>query len=1182
MKLTKEQQAAVENQGGELLVSAAAGAGKTRVLVERLMRYVENGENIDRFLVITFTNAAAAELRDRIGEAIHQRLASRPNDRHLRRNATLVYQAPICTIDAFCLEFLRVCGPGAGLDPDLRLCDDTERKELAQQALEAVLERRYEGIAQDKDFEALVEALAGDRDDQTLEDVILDIHGRIQSHPNPLVWLAEEKNRWTFSPDTRLEKTVCGGYLMEDSRALAVCWRDLLKHAREEARENPVVEHNYGISMGITLEHLDAFLQGLGEGWDSARRCLPIPFPSAGRKRKECDMELQARVKQVREQCKGALEKLAQRFEVSSAEAMEDLMAVSPAMIALLDTVAEYDRELAAVKTRNRVMDFADAEHWTARLLADERGEPTALAIDWSERYREIMVDEYQDTNAVQNVIFRALSQGDNLFLVGDVKQSIYRFRLADPGIFLDKYARFAPSEVAEEGEGRTILLSRNFRSRPEILDSVNFLFRNVMTEMAGEMDYTPQEELIAGREDVSMDEAHRVELHCLDLAQIGAEEAVDKDLLEARAAVGRISDLLKEGFPVGDRPLRAEDIVILLRSPNTMLWAYAKALEEAGIPWQAEGGSGFFETTEISVAISLLQVVDNPRQDVPLLAVLRSPVFGFTPDRLVQLRLACPKTVYHALRAGAERGEEDCTAFLSLLSELRQLAAEESSHRLLWYMYQRTDLLSIFSAMEGGTERRANLLALHDGARRFEKAGHKGLFGFLRHLARTREMGKALPVAEGTGGGVRILSIHRSKGLEFPVVLLCGLDRPFNDMDARTTILFHEQLGLGPKRTDRSRMLRYTTVLREAVALRLRRQSRAEELRLLYVAMTRAEQKLILFAAVNGRGRKLSSFHSLAQCPPPPPLMADAPSMLHWILAPVLCRPESSPLWGEEGGSESLEISGSAWDIRLLPASDWETPLRPMQEACGAEENEEGQLSLHLDWQYPHSAEIEIPSKLTATQLKGRARDGEVEEEGLPFLPVSAKAGVLRRPVLDGIRPLTATERGTALHMAMQYLDFSKTDTEEQIKEELARLTEGQYLTPAQGKAVEPAVILALFRSPLGQSIRSAVHLEREFKFSMLVPARRYYPDSGPEESLLLQGVVDCWFETEDGSVTVVDFKTDRVTEQTMARRAAQYRPQLEAYTEALEEILDKKVRQRILWFFAQNRSVVWERGET
>jgi ATP-dependent helicase/nuclease subunit A len=527
----------------------------------------------------------------------------------------------------------------------------------------------------------------------------------------------------------------------------------------------------------------------------------------------------------------------------------------------------------------------------------------------------------------------------------------------------------------------------------------------------------------------------------------------------------------------------------------------------------------------------------------------------------------------------------------LETLSRLRALAAEESSHRLIWYLYQQTDLLAVCSAMADGKRRRANLLALYDAARRFESAGHKGLFGFLTHVARMIENGLSVPVENAAGGGVRILSIHKSKGLEFPVVFLCGLERQFNEADSRATILFHDRLGLGPKRTDRQRMLRYTTIARDAVALRLRQQLRAEELRLLYVAMTRAEHKLFLFAAVNGgRGENLSTLALQAQCPPPPRLMAQARSMAPWVLIPALCRPDSGALWDsvEADRPGPAPWLGPRWDICLLDGSKYENPLAPWPTAVpkaeppGGEPEDSQELIRRFTWRYPHAHSVDMPSKLTATQLKGREKDTEVAEDAqTPTEPVTpdrprGSAG-LRRPIFEAERPLTATERGTALHMAMQYLDYEKTDTEEDIREEVARLVAGQFLTPAQGQAVDVKAIRALFASPLGRKLRTAPQVEREFKFSMLVPAADYYPEGEPGETLLLQGVVDCWFREEDGTVTVVDFKTDHVTEDTIDQRAAGYRPQLDAYTRALSEVMETPVSRRVLWFFALNREISW-----
>ena len=1183
--LTAQQRAVVENRGGDLLVSAAAGSGKTRVLVERLMRRIQEGEEVDRFLVITFTNAAAAEMRDRSATAIHDLLALHPQDRHLRRNATLIYQAPICTIDAFCLDFLRQWGHMAGLDPDFRLCDQGLGEELRQEALEQVLEEGYAHIGENPGFQALADSLAGDRDDQTLEEVILDIHNRVQAQTDPVAWLLERRSDFSFGEDTRPQDTPWGKLLLEDGRDLARYWQGVLKELLVEAESDPVLWNNYGGTLSVTIQGLEQVAQA--QGWDEMRcRVGEVTFPRPGAKRGDCDVGLREQIKSVRDQCKRQVETLTRRFRVGEEAAMADLRAVGPAMIALLEVTAQFHRAFGALKARRRVIDFADAEHITAALLADKDGLPTDLARQWRMRYVEIMVDEYQDTNGVQNTIFNALSKGDNLFLVGDVKQSIYRFRLADPTIFLDKYRRFLPYQEAKPGQGRTISLSHNFRSRPEVLDGANFIFRNVMTRQAGELDYTEDQALRHGRQDLTPDPIYATELNCVDLSQLPQEEdgpKANKDQVQAALVARRIRELVEAKLPVeGGRPVRWEDMVILLRSPGPVLRYYAAALDGAGIPWSAEGGREFFGTTEISVALSLLQVVDNPRQDVPLLAVLRSPLMGFTPDRLAQLRHAGTGSLYDALEQGGKRGEEDCTGVLDLLEELRAMAAEESSHRLLWYIYQRTDLPAIFANLPEGEARRANLMGLYEEARRFESGGHRGLMAFLIHMSRMAENNLPVPVEGSAGGGVRILSIHRSKGLEFPVVFLCGLEHQFNTEDTRSTILFHPQLGLGPKGVDRGRMLRYSTIAREGVALRLGQQLRAEEMRLLYVGMTRAVDKLILFAGVNSRMNKLSDLAARAQCPPPPRQMAQAKSMADWVLTPVLCREDSTPLW------ENLEVArplsapqqGYPWDIRLLSPTVEEKgeegtlSASPMEGVELPRDWEKG-----LTWRYPHMASAQIPSKLTATQLKGRDKDREISEEGVEA-PGGAHrpSATLRRPIFQGERPLTPAQRGTALHMVMQYLDFSRVGSEADIQEELHRLVEHQFITPQQGAAVKTEDVLAFFRSPLGRRVLSAPCMEREFKFSMLVPAADYYPQGEPGEEVLLQGVVDCWFQEEDGTVTVVDFKTDQITEEQAESRTADYRPQLEAYSRALSQTLGLPVGRCVLWFFALGREISWQ----
>ena len=978
-------------------------------------------------------------------------------------------------------------------------------------------------------------------------------------------------------------QTPWGQLLLADAAGQAAYWRRRMEEARDLCERDANLLANYGDSVAQTAQALQQFEEAASQGWDAARALLPIPFPTVGRKKMVDDPAAVERVKAIRTACKKRLEKLEDWFADSGDDLLADLRTVYPAMRGLFALVRDFEEAYAAEKARRGLVDFSDLEHMAVRLLVGEDGQPTELARQWSTRYDEIMVDEYQDTNEVQNAIFSALSKdGTNLFMVGDVKQSIYRFRLADPTIFLGKYRSFKPYTEAGEGEERRVILSRNFRSRPEVLEGCNDLFRAVMSVPFGEMEYSDDQALYPGAP-FQPDSTYCVELDALDGDIDGEEgaEKVSRDLLEARFAARRIRDLLDQNFPVSDgeggtRPVRPSDIVILLRSPNTVLRHYARALGERDILWEAEGGGDFFGSTEISVALSLLQIVDNPRQDVPLISVLRSPVYGFSADRLAQIRAASPDTDFYAALA-ADDGE-DSKAFLAELDDLRFGSGDMSSHQLLWHIYDRTNLLGIFGAMEEGETRQGNLLALAELARQFEGAGHKGLFRFLTYLTRLRENGNTLmpPTPGRTGGGVRIMSIHKSKGLEFPVVLLCGLARRLNREDMSRPILFHPKLGVGPKGLDVERGIEYPTLARMAVARQLEREMMAEELRLLYVAMTRAKEKLILSVALTGGGKDLEKLAGDAGNPVDPQVLLACQSVGQWVLLHALCRPEAGALRRAAGQDVAvLDTSfGPAWDIRFVdgmplaqtPPRRWIAPQR------GPEEEEAGEdLTDLLRWTYPHEAEVDIPSKLTATQLKGRALDEEAAEEA----PRPARSLSFGRPRFAAEEMgLTAAQRGTALHQVLQYIDFEKAETVEGVQAEIARLVEEQYITPQQGEAVDPAPIAAFFRSDLGQQLLSSVSLRREFKFSILEPASRYYPQAGEGEQVLFQGVVDCYYETLEG-ITVVDFKTDRVTKRTVAERAEHYRPQLEAYSRALEEITGKRVIRRVLWFFALNQSV-------
>ena len=1180
IELTVSQQAVVEDQGGSLLVSAAAGSGKTRVLVDRLFRRVlgEERANLDDFLIITYTRAAAAELRERIAQELAARMTDFSGDRHLQRQLLLVYQADIKTIDSFCTALLREnvhlldFGGERGLTADFRVLDESEAMLLRRRVLPRVLEGFYTDMT--PGAVQLADAFGFGRDDSRLEELVLELHSKVQSHAYPERWLAEQKTGWAAIPSDAGE-TVYGRELLLGLGRKARHWALLLREGMRLIMDDVNLHKAYSTGFSEAAAQLDALAAAAEQSWDAAADRLVV-WPRLAAARKCAYPELKERVKRIWDRCKKEMSAACAILDVTGAEAAEDLRRSAPAMEALLELCTDFSAAYQREKLRRNVTDFSDQEHYAVRLLLREDGRPTELAEMISSRYREVMVDEYQDTNQVQNCIFSAVShQGQTLFTVGDVKQSIYRFRLADPTIFLEKYRDY-PEARQEEGGPRKILLSQNFRSRQSVLDAVNFVFQSVMSREMGEIDYGEAERLYFGASYLPPREDCQTEFHLLGVPvnRSGDGPAVIRPLAEARFAAERISRLLEEGYPVTDgdtgvlRPCRPEDIVILMRSPGPRLRYYTRALAERDIPCGVQEDEDFFSTMEVAVVCALLQILDNPRQDVPLIAVLRSPLAGFSPDRLAVIRGSHPEGgFYDALEAS---GELDCQTFLEQLAELRSLAKDLSVHRLLWLLYNRLNVLGVFGAMGGGARRRENLIALYEHARAFESAGYKGLFAFVSHLRFLLENGEQPAVASGSiTAGVRIMSIHKSKGLEFPIVILADLNKSFNPADLHPPVLVHPKLGLGPLYIDLDRHIRYPTIARQALSARLSREMRSEEMRVLYVGMTRAREKLIMTASMPAAPKKLADLAALSLLPVPPETVDGAKSMAEWILLPLLKRREAAPLREaadlEEG--DWVLTEDTSWIVEYHDGVPYgETPLltaKTAEDAC------RDQMPLNrtaLDFLYPHLAASATPTKLTATQLKGREKDREIAENTIqPYV----RRGFSSPRFLAGDRPLTADQRGTAMHLAMQYLPLDGN-----AEETVAALAGRRLLTPEQAQAVDAAALNCFLASPLAEELRRAERVEREFRFSLLVPAQDYYPALEGGDEILLQGVVDL-FAIKDGRITVVDFKTDRVTEQTLPERVAYYKPQLEAYSTALERIWEMPVARRVLYFFRLGQAV-------
>lgn len=1183
-KLTNEQQSAVDSRERSLLVSAAAGSGKTKVLVERLFSYVEReGANLDDFLIITYTRAAASELRGKIAKALNERMERDPGNYHLRQQMLRVYRADIKTVDAFCTSLLRenchLLGEdarGHALRPDFRVLDENEAEVLRRRVLARTLEDFYDHLTSGGTL--LADTLGAGRDDSALEQLVLELHAKLQAQPYEDKWLDAQRAFWRAVPE-KIEETPYGKILLNEVGRKARHCKSLLQRAAQEMCANDALNQKYAPAFLDASYQLEALEGKIAQGWDAARG-VTIAFPRLAAVKDSDGGEMKARMKSLWDNCKETVKGFAEIFSASSDEAVEDLRTMAPAMLALIDLTADFSRRYNEEKRRRNSADFSDQEHEAIRLLVAENDEPTELAALVSTRYREIMVDEYQDTNEVQNRIFDAISRkGENLFTVGDVKQSIYRFRLADPRIFLQHYNTWPPLAAADEHESAKLLLSRNFRSRKEVLEATNFVFRNVLSREMGELDYGEDEMLRPGAS-YAESSVCGAEFHLLDLPTQTGEHRVRASEAEAAFVADYIRNMLSSKFPVQDdktrelRPVREEDIVILMRSPSTRLLDYRRALESRGIRCAADAGEDFFASMEIAVLFSFLQVIDNPRQDVPLIAVLRSPLFGFVPDELAALRSQQRTGDFYDALLLSEDGHSK--AFLAVLRSLRDSAAHLSVRELLSEIYRKCNVLGIFGAMHRGAERKDNLLAFLELSEDFARAGRQGLFDFVRTLREQLASGEAAAMqTTHASSGVRIMSIHKSKGLEFPVVILSDLARRFSNMDFQSSVLVHPQLGLGPVCVDARRHIQYPTIARQALERTLRREAKAEELRVLYVAMTRAKEKLVMVHTQANAGGRVADLMALSDCPVLPEAVDSGKCMGDWIMLPLLQRSEAGALRAFAGQNSEGRFFAeeTPWTVCVHDGLQFAAPAQ--QSDAAAEERAPQREELPADfaalsYRYPYAEQTAFPAKLTATQLKGRAIDEEISEN--TTLPPRLR-NLCKPKFLAGKTALTGAERGTALHLVMQDLDFFCEPNEQSVRAQIEAMRAQRKLTEEQAKAADVHAIVRFLRSDLAARIQKSEQVEREYRFSLLRPVRDF-SSLDADDSVLLQGVVDCFFE-EDGELVVVDFKTDHVSCAQLDERAEHYRPQLEAYSMALTRVMGKKVKEKVLYFFSAGEEV-------
>lgn len=1164
-KLTPQQAQAVNDRGGNLLVSAAAGSGKTKVLVDRLMAYLTDPvdpANIDEFLIITYTKAAASELRGKIAAKLSERIAQEPENRHLQQQLQRLYMTTISTVHAFCGELLRQFAYRLDLSADFRTAEENECAQIREAVMQQILESAYDTAGEDPDFCALVDTQGIGRDDRQLPQVLMKVYDSARCHLYPDAWLecCVDDGAWDEIQDPGEMRW--GRFLMDE----LFSYLDLQIKAMERcaclACDAPGGE-GVAAFLNETVQQLRFLRQS--ETWDQVVVRKDIDFGTLRFKKDFTDEDLKLQIKVIRDGCKEGLKKALRPFADSAEQVRKDMESTTSAVRGMVRLVRQFGKEYDLVKRRRRILDFSDLEHRTLDLLlGSRRSGPTAIARDIGRRYREVMVDEYQDSNAVQDAIYGALTaEKHNCFMVGDVKQSIYQFRLADPGIFLEKYTKFKAADDAALGEDRKVMLSRNFRSGGAVLAAANCVFELCMSPEVGGLYYGEDEALYEGLPHEALGEPE-VEFHGIEIRESTYPE-------EAAYVARRIRQLLDGNSMVRDqnglRPICPEDIVILLRSPNSVGEYFRQALEREGIHCGGNGGGDLLRTREVCVLRSILQAIHNPQLDIPLLAAMASPVFGFNADDLAVIRSGrrgC--SVYDSLRRSEEPKVQK---FLEQLNKLRREARMETVSKVLETVFNETRIDSVFASMEDGAMKEANLRAFYQMAASFESGGQKDLGRFLEYLDAMEEKG-LMTAAEGSNADcVSIMSIHKSKGLEFPVVFLCGLGRQFNQESKRAAVLCHKELGIGIMAADSNRRVRYPTVARRAISAKISADSLSEEMRVLYVAMTRAKDRLIMTYSSGDLQKEVSDMvvHSDMDCMQL--TIREVTSPGEWVLLSALHRKESHALFALAGRPDAAKDYDHPWLVCVgeAPTDVAGGECSQVKISLPARAVETIKEGLHFS--YPHKAATSAPSKQTATQRKGRDKDKEAAKnapEPKPHHRSWRKASFVSGEV-------QGKARGSATHLALQYLRFENCSSLGAIEEEIRRLVAEGYLSPQQGEMVECQRLARFFESDIGFRLRTSENVLREFKFSILDDGAAFDPELEGEK-ILLQGVVDCALMDDDG-IVVMDFKTDRVTEETVHATAQRYRPQVEAYAEALSRIFEKNVKAKMLYFFHLDRFV-------
>lgn len=1172
MDWTKAQKDAINSLDGTLIVSAAAGSGKTSVLVERVINRITNSTNpcnANQLLIVTFTRAATSEMRERIDKAISRKLKSNPSDPHLLKQKMLLPSASICTIDSFCNDLVKENFFKLSITPDFKIISESERKLLAQESANEIIEELY--TENSPEFLELVEFLFKGRDDSELVKSIIQLYDYSQAYAFPQKWLDDSLKLYSQTDD--IKNNIFLNVLLEYIVSAFEFFTNRYEYILELIEQDEILKDKYSEFFKTEYKMLDSLKQlAINKEWDKLYDSISPKMFSRIPTIRGYDGESKDIIKGIRDDIKKIIkDKITPILCCNTTDLVEDLNYLKPIVTKLFEAVDLFNKRFFSKKQDQNYLDFNDITHLAINLLIEEQnGEyvRTALAKELSEKYVEILIDEYQDTNKAQDILFSSISKNkNNLFMVGDVKQSIYRFRKAMPQIFIQKRNSF---NIFKNGNYPGVInLDKNYRSRKGVVEFINFVFSQIMSQDVGEVIYDDTEELKFGA-DYKSSTCMDTEIHIIDTSN--NEEDLSTIQLEAKHIANSISDTIDNGTTIQNkdgtlRKATYKDFCILLRSTKDKSNVYTKELQSQGIPALGDNSGGFFDTYEISVVISLLKVIDNPINDIPLLSVLMSPIFGFSPDDIANIRLKDRSSnLYTCLTKLATEGNIQCKQFINCISLLRKFSVALPVCDLIAKLYNETDFLNIFLAMKNGERRHANLMLLQDFAVSFDTDKANGLSSFVRYVDSIKEKNIDIGATNNVSpsiNAVQIMSIHKSKGLEFPICIIANCSKGFNKEDLKNNMILHPKLGVGMTRRNTKNMHEFETIMHLATKQSTFEDSLSEEMRVLYVAMTRAREKLICVMTcknIESKIKKLTNTLS-SNMSIPSFSIKNCNSFADWILSSCVRHPDAISLRNsfESSNINTLKTDSGVCFKIINDSFSKESNETKNHEFCESDDNLMREIIEKTSFKYKYDILKNVPTKCAASHKDANSLSTQFFAKSKPsFLNESG---------------LTPAQKGTALHRFMQYANYQKAS--ENIELELDRLLNLEFLSKEEVSAIDIRKLQLFFKSNLYYRISNSPNVMREKKFAINISASEFkedIPNEFNDEKILIQGIADCAF-VENGKLVIVDYKTDKV--KSADELALKYTDQLKIYSTALSQCTELPIKQALLYSFSLNDTI-------